>query len=187
MRRRLPLVFAIVLGLVACGPGPEVEAPPQAAQQPASIAGSYEMEGMTVEKESGAKRKISGTIVMAQEGSQYTASFHLTTTYPTGDGPLPADVIGSSEGTIEGSKLEGSARTQLMMATVPGVDPQFAFVPRWVGPRLVSKASGQIAADGTLTLETENEPAEGEQYPPTRTTLRGKRLPPEATPPQAHD
>jgi hypothetical protein len=61
------------------------------------------------------------------------------------------------------------------MAAVPGVDTKFAFVPRIVGPRLVSTTVGQLAPDGTLKIEIDNEPAEGQDYAPTRTTLRGTR------------
>jgi len=58
---------------------------------------------------------------------------------------------------------------------VPGVDPAFAFVPRAVTKRLVSKSLTTIAADGTVMIKIENSPAEGEQYAPTITTLRGHR------------
>ncbi len=59
---------------------------------------------------------------------------------------------------------------------VPGVDPGFAFVPRTVTTRLVSKSVTTIADDGTLMITIENQPAEGEQYAPSITTLRGRRV-----------
>jgi hypothetical protein len=193
--RRALVLSVLTWAFVACAPEGEVEAPSpgapeapvEAAKQPASIAGTYEMDGLTVERRSGQKRKISGTIVVAQDGARFTASLHLRTTYPTPDGPLDADVVGDSEGVVEGARLEGVARTQLVMAQVPGVDASFAFMPRWAGPRLVSKAVGELSADGILTLQTENEPAEGEQYAATRTTLRGARLADQDAAPQAHE
>lgn len=175
MTTRDALGIVLIGALAACGSN---GAPGIAASgKPASIAGTYQMDGTTTEKKSGAKRKISGTVVFSQEQDTFTASFHLRTTYPTPDGPMPAEVIGSSTGKIQGRRLEGSVQTQLVMAQVPGLDPTFAFgVPRMVGPRLVSAATGEVAKDGTLTLETENEPAPGEVYAATRTILRGKRL-----------
>ncbi len=62
------------------------------------------------------------------------------------------------------------------MASVPGIDSGFAFVPRYVGPRIVSTAKGERQSDGTLLIEIESNPAEGESYLPTRTTLRGTRV-----------
>ena len=61
------------------------------------------------------------------------------------------------------------------MASVPGVDTGFAFVPRTVSTRIVSKVKGRLLEDGTIALEIENAPAEGEQYRPTRTVLAGRR------------
>jgi hypothetical protein len=176
-------VLPAALAIAACGeptdgtpPGEPGAKAPAAAASLAVLPGSYSMEGTTVEVESGRQRKISGTVILSVEGSSYTATFALKTTYPTPDGPLPADVIGKGSGVVEGASLKGTAQTQLVMATVPGVDTGFAFVPRMVGPRIVSKSVGALAADGTLTIEVENEPAPGEVYPPTRTTLKGVRL-----------
>ncbi len=191
MRRTLPLLA--LLALVACGPEREVEVATPAARtetgeaapkiattpamDPSSLAGSYAMEGTTTETQSKRTRKISGTVIIAMEGSNYTSTFSLKTTYPTPDGPLPADVIGKGSGVIEGNALRGTAHTQLVMATVPGVDTGFAFVPRFVGPRILSKSVGTLQDDSTLVIEVENEAEPGETYPPTRTTLRGKKLP----------
>ena len=85
-------------------------------------------------------------------------------------------MIGTGEGRIEGRKLIGTAKTQIVMSTVPGINPGFAFVPRIVGPRLVSANVGRLEADGSIEIQIENAPAPGETYVPTRTTLRGKRV-----------
>ncbi len=175
MRGRSLLCAAAAAGLVlACDSPPDVATPPPAP--PPSLAGIYQIEGVTVDKRTGAEREISGTIVLAQEAHYYTTTFSLKTTYPSADGTADADVIGSGKGTIDGDKLRGTAETQLVMATVPGVDTQFAFIPRIVGPRIVSTSVGSISDDGTLVIEIENRPAEGETYRPTRTTLKGTRI-----------
>ena len=71
--------------------------------------------------------------------------------------------------------LSGTAETQLVMQTVPGVDTEFAFIPRSVGPRLVSTWSARWVNE-VLVVELANQPAPGEDYTPTKTTLRGKRV-----------
>jgi hypothetical protein len=164
--------------LLACERGREPAAPaaPPAVQAEVSIAGLYKVKGMTVEKESGHSREIQGTVTLAQEGDRWTTSFELKTDYPTADGPAEADVIGTGKGKLDGRKLEGVAETQLVMAAVPGVNTAFAYIPRIVGPRLISTTTGELGKDGTLRIEIENEPAEGEVYAATHTTLRGTRI-----------
>ncbi len=179
LRALLFLGFPSLL-LMACGSEPDVAAPPPAAATQAipSIDGTYRVTGFTVEKESGTQREISGTVIMSQDGDRYTSTFNLTTLFPTPDGPLKSDVIGKGEGTIEGRILRGTAITQIVMAQVPGVDAQFAFIPRFVGPRLVSSTSARLGEDGLLTVEIESDPAEGQTYAATRTTVSGIRIVP---------
>ena len=159
----------------ACGPEAEPGAEGEAAVPPAPISGMYEVSGVTVTTQTGDKREISGRIILAEDGDAYTATYSLATVYPLGAELLPAEVIGKGEGIIVGRKLEGTAATQLVIAMVPGVDPAFAFVPRTVTTRLVSKSVTTIAADGAVMIKIENRPAEGEQYAPTITTLHGRR------------
>jgi hypothetical protein len=168
------VLATLALWALACGSEPaQVEEPVEVAP----IAGMYEVHGDTVALETGHKREIAGTVILADEGASYTATFNLTTTYPGAEEALPAEVIGKGEGSIEGRTLRGTAQTQLVMATVPGVDPGFAFVPRMVSTRIISTTTTTIAADGTVTIEIENQPAAGEEsYAPTRTTLRGSRI-----------
>jgi hypothetical protein len=168
----------------ACGPEAEPGAEGEAAVPPTPISGMYEVSGVTVVTQTGDKREISGKIILAEDGDAYTATYSLTTLYPVGPERLPAEVIGKGEGSIDGRRLEGTAATQLVIAMVPGVDPAFAFVPRTVTTRLVSKSVTTIAADGTVMVKIENRPAEGEQYAPTITTLHGRRVSaPGAAPP----
>ncbi|MGI9590062.1 MAG: hypothetical protein ACR2P8_01740 [Myxococcota bacterium] len=163
-----------MLLLVACGSGENGETEKAAEALP--IGGMYEVTGVTVARESGHRREIAGTVILATEGDTYTATFNLNTTYPGADQALPAEVIGKGEGTIAGRNLLGRAETQLVMATVPGIDPGFAFVPRMVSTRVASSTTATVSADGFVSIEIESEAAPGSDYTPTRTTLHGSRI-----------
>jgi hypothetical protein len=170
--RLLVLRSAAALSVAACGSGDSgTEAMPATP-----IAGMYEVTGETLTPASGDKRSISGKIVIVEHAGRYTATFHLNTTYPGAEEALPAEVIGKGEGLIEGRSLTGTAQTQLVMATVPGVDPGFAFVPRRVSTRIVSKSTATLAPDGSVQIQIENQGAAGQAYTPTRTTLSGFRV-----------
>ena len=154
-------------------------APPgRAAPEAPVLSGKWEVEGLTVEKGSGKTRQISGTIILAEEGGRYTSTFDLDTVLPSADGPMRAQVIGEGEGTVAGETLIGTARTQLVVSSAPHVDPGFAFVPRRVGARIVSKTTATLQSDGTIAIEIESDPAGGESYAPTRTTLKGSYVAP---------
>jgi hypothetical protein len=172
--RSTSLLIGIIFLVSACGSGDGGEA--EEAMEAVPIAGMYEVTGVTVVRESGHKREIAGTVILAADRGTYTATFNLNTTYPGADQALPAEVIGKGEGTIEGRTLRGRAETQLVMATVPGIDPGFAFVPRMVSARIASNTTATVAVDGTVSIEIENEPAQGSEYAPTRTTLHGSRV-----------
>jgi hypothetical protein len=136
----------------------------------------YSVEGVTTETSSGHQRKLSGTIILAEAGSHYTATFSLTTLFPGGEQTLPAEVIGQGEGTIAGRTLKGTNHTQIVVTTVPGVDPGFAFIPRRVSTRIVSTSVTRVAPDGNVEIELANAPEEGEDYAPSRTVLSGRRV-----------
>jgi hypothetical protein len=172
------LAGSLAFGM-ACGSA-EQSAPPaselESASQGAPISGMYNVSGVTTETASGHQRKLSGTIILAEEGPRYTATFNLATTYPGGDESLPAEVIGKGEGMVEGRTLKGTSHTQLVVATVPGVDPGFAYIPRMVSTRIVSTSVTKIAPDGSVQIELSNQPEGDEDYSPTRTVLTGKRV-----------
>jgi hypothetical protein len=65
---------------------------------------------------------------------------------------------------------------QMIVATVPGIDTDFAFIPRMVGTRIVSTSVSEIAPDGSVVIELENRPTESDDYLPTRTRLTGMRI-----------
>ncbi len=169
------MLLAWAVFSLACGGGESVEAEAPAAEA-TPISGRYEVKGVTIALESGHRRDIAGTVILAEDGGKYTAAYQLQTTYPGAQEALPAEVIGTGVGTVEGRTLRGTAQTQLAMATVPGVDPGFAVVPRMVSTRIVSTSVTTVATDGTVTIEIESQSAGGEDYAPTRTTLRGTRI-----------
>jgi hypothetical protein len=140
------------------------------------FAGSYRVRGLTTDVARGDSRRIQGIIVITEKEEGYSTKADLETKYPSEGGPVDADVIGT--GTAERSRdaLRGTSETQLVMSTVPGVDTGFAWVPRTVGPRLVSIWEAHFRQDGTLVVEIRNEPAEGVEYSPTTTTLYGTRI-----------
>lgn len=205
MTQRHPLtvlstVLITLTILTACERGRESVGTEGPSGDPAAIvpiAGIYDVTGTTIETGTGQKREISGSVVLAEDGANYTATYHLNTVFEGEEGVLPAEVIGQGAGTIEGHTLRGNAETQLVISSVPGVDPAFAFIPRTTTTRLVSTSVTSIAADGSVEITIENAGAAGEAYQPTRTTLRGARtsapkaasneLPSVATPPPGDD
>jgi len=140
------------------------------------FVGSYRVRGLTTDEARGDSRRIQGIVVISEKEGVYSTNAELETKYPSEGGPVDAQVIGT--GTAERSRdtLRGTSETQLVMSTVPGVDTGFAWVPRTVGPRLVSTWKGHFRHDGTLVVEIRNEPAEGVEYAPTTTTLYGSRI-----------
>jgi hypothetical protein len=169
-------LLAFSLPLLACGsepPLPNVAA----AIDPLPISGLYDVEGVTQALDGpGEGRRIWGTVTLAEDAGHYTATFKLDTTFPGAEDPVQADVIGSGAGSVDGRTLRGTTKTQLVVSTVPGVDTDFAFIPRMVGARIVSTSVTKIAPDGTVEIELENRPEEGDQYRPTFTRLTGRRI-----------
>jgi hypothetical protein len=159
---------------LACGGGQEAEdRPPEAEAAPqVQIGGRYEVTGVTLGLTSESQRPIYGVVNLSVEGDRYKAHFELSTPFP-GSEATAAKVVGAGEGLARGNVLEGTADTQLLVASVPGVDVGFAYVPREVGPRIVSKSRAEFFADGSVRIEIENQPAPGEDYEPTRTSLVG--------------
>jgi hypothetical protein len=180
----LLLGFGLLLA-AACERTADVASPPPsgASGAPPVLSGMWNVEGVTLEKASGRTRQIAGTIILSQEGARYTSTFDLDTTLPGEGGPVHANVIGEGEGTVEGGRtLTGTTNTQIIVSGAPNVDPGFAFVPRRVGTRIVSTTKAELADDGTITIEIESEPAPGETYASTRTTLKGSYAQPQRTP-----
>jgi|SRR5215469_5060759 len=184
----LPASVCIIglLTVPSCGRGsaqkvvPQVGAAPPTTPFPeaaADFSGAYRVSGRTIEKGTTNSRPLEGTIILVQEGNSYTATFDLQTELPTPEGPSArAKVVGKGDGAVKGTALEGSATTQIVWAAVPGVDSQFAFVPKRFGPRLESKSKAQLQADGSILIEIDSEGIGGSSYTPTHTSLRGVRM-----------
>jgi hypothetical protein len=150
----------------------------QAAEANAAdpYSGTYDVVGTTTDTKSGDQRRIEGHIVLTLKDGRYRAASELATDFPTHGGPMHTDVIGTGEGERKGDELAGTANTQLVIQTVPGVDTNFAFIPRQVGPRIVSTWKARLEPDGTLVVELANKGEDGEAYAPTTTKLRGKKV-----------
>jgi len=181
--RCLALVTTALLALPGCGSDasdrdPAPEALPPVGAAPSPFEGTFRVSGQTTETAGGEGREIAGTIVLVQDGLSYTASFDLTTIFPTPEGPTEARVVGTGEGRLESGELHGVADTQVILAEVPGVDAEFAFLPRSYGPRLRSRSVTRINDDGSLLIEIESEGTEGARYRATTTTMGGTRISP---------
>lgn len=146
----------------------------ESAEDPWS--GTYAVQGSTVDQRSGDTRRIEGHVVLTRKDDHWIAAAELKTEFPSHGGAVRADVIGRGDGTLRGEALVGTAETQLVMQTVPGVDTSFGFVPREIGPRLVSDWTARWERAGELTVEMTNRGEEGEAYSPTKTTLKGRRV-----------
>lgn len=156
---------------LACGGAQDAETP----EAPVEIGGHYAVTGVTIGLNDGSHRPIHGSVnVVVDSADHYTAHFELSTHFP-GSEAVAASVVGAGEGEIEGSVLSGTANTNLVVASVPGVDVGFAYVPREVGPRILSTSRAEFFADGSIRVEIENQPVQGEDYAPTRTSLVGYR------------
>ena len=175
------LVSALVLlglsfGLAGCNDVAPTAGSVEAAPPPAGgFAGSWEVKGTTEDLTRGDTRTIVGRVIMTEKDGVYSAHSELSTEFPSRGGPVDAEVLGNATGTREGNTLSGTAETQLVIQTVPGVNTDFAFIPRSGGPRLESTWTAHFRRDGTLVVELRNVGAEGEDYSPTRTTLYGTR------------
>jgi hypothetical protein len=176
---RLHLALALSLA-VACGAPEERKAPPPTAPSEPDLSGLFEVSGYTTVRRSGDRRRIAGTVIIAraEEGASdpWTATFDLDTEFSTPGGPVHADVIGSASARRAGRGLAGRAETRILMASVPGLDPAFPWIPGRLGPRIVSSFEMEPEASGAhYRIEIESEAAPGERYEATRTTLRAQR------------
>ncbi|MGI9432564.1 MAG: hypothetical protein ACR2PQ_10140 [Myxococcota bacterium] len=142
------------------------------------IGGRYHVTGITVDKATNMEREISGTITIVQEGATFTSHSEFKTLTP-GSEIVPAKVLGTGKGVIEGMKLSGTGENQLQSSSVPGLDVDFGMIPHQkVSQRIQSSWTADVLADGTIKLVSDNTAGEGEEgYSPTRTTLEGKRVP----------
>jgi hypothetical protein len=172
------------LVLLGCGgedqragtPSGSAPAAPIARQGGDPFSGSYRVTGLTTDVARGDTRRIQGIVVITKKEDVYHTTVDLETKYPSEGGPVDAQVIGTGSAERSEDALRGTSEEQLVMSTVPGVDTGFAWVPRSVGPRLVSTWEAHFRRDGTLVVDIRNAPAEGVEYSPTTTTLYCTRI-----------
>jgi hypothetical protein len=178
VERAVPtLVACIALACEAAEPGARVARPPG---PDAAFAGLFEVTGDTTVRRSGQQRRIEGRVIIARSAEgvaePYTATFDLETEFATPEGPIQADVIGSARAHPEPTGLTGTAETRILMASIPGLDPTFPWIPGRLGPRVLSKFTMTVGdAPDRFEIAIESEPAPGESYEPTRTRLRATR------------
>ena len=90
----LVVLSSSILALSGCGSGAPTDAttPPVAAAPsgriPASLSGMYRVEGITTVIGTGMEREINGTVILGQQGTRYTSTFSLATSFPTETGPI---------------------------------------------------------------------------------------------------
>jgi hypothetical protein len=87
-------------------------------------------------------------------------------------------VTGTTVDRSTGSERVVAGETQMIVALVPGVDPNFGFLPRQAMPRMVNATEATIDDNGSIRVVIDSEPQRGEPSPPTRTLLRGQRMSP---------
>jgi hypothetical protein len=180
--RAFRALLAALLAL-ACDrePAVDVAAPPPPGRL--DFAGLYRVSGYTTVRRSGEQRRIEGTVIVARAAAgspePYTATFDLETEFASPAGPIRADVIGSARAAEAREGLAGTAETRIFLASVPGLDPSFAWVPGRLGPRVVSEFRMRPAAESerTFEIQIETRAARGESYEDTRTTLHATRAP----------
>ena len=170
----LAVIAVIALNLAACGPdGKDESASEEVARGEPVFTGTWEVEGKTIAKESGATHELTGLVILVQEGTDYIATFDLLTALPGRDALLETQVIGSGSAKLDGTTLRGTARLQIIQAMVPGVDARFTLLPRTYSPRLAFTGAAMLDEDGSITIDLDSTGEESEDYPATHTTLTG--------------
>jgi hypothetical protein len=172
------LCFALAgLGCSAADPNAaRIDEAAQVSDEVGNISGRYDLSGVTSTPGTDQSRRIGGSMVIRQMGDAYTASYEFETLFPGENKPVEAHIIGVGEGQLDGLKMLGTARTQIVVSTVPGVDPAFAFIPRGVTTRIVSESVGLVSPDGSISVDIISRAAEGETYTSTRTRMTGIRI-----------
>ena len=109
LKPHLAVIAVIALGLAACGPdGKDESASEEVARGEPIFTGTWEVEGKTIEKESGFTHELSGLVILVQEGTDYIATFDLLTALPSRHGLLETQVIGSGSGKLECGLHDGA-------------------------------------------------------------------------------
>ncbi len=151
----------------ARSPAAEAEAP--------YVGGRYQVHGTIAIEGTGERRAIGGMWIIDQQGDAYRSTYSLVTRVRNEEGALVrADVIGRGEGRVQPGRFDGTAESQLILATVGGAYGATPYVPRRYGPILRQATRGTIDAEGDLRVELEYEPVPGGPKERSRVVLRGQ-------------
>jgi hypothetical protein len=141
--------------------------------------GVYRVHGTKIEVGGDRAREIKGIVVLRKAGTEFHTSFDLATSVPseTEGAELSIEVIGQGIGALEpDGSLRGDATTQLLRASVPGVDARFPFLPRSVGPQVASVTEVWGLPDGRISIRIQSLTGPAEAESAIRTTLIGQRV-----------
>ena len=123
-------------------PEPQPTTAAQAAPEEARrlVAGLYEVTGYTTVRRSGQQRRIRGTVIIARSAAgaadPYTATFDLETEFADARRPDPGRRDRERPRRCARRRtLAGTAETRILMASIPGLDPSFPWIPGRLGPR----------------------------------------------------
>jgi hypothetical protein len=150
--------------------------PDVAAPEERYIGGRYSVQGSITVKDTGEKRAIGGTLILDQRGPEFRTTYQLRTRVRTENGLVRADVIGRGDGRIDGNRIEGTAESQLITATIGGAHGATPYLPRRIGPILKQQANGSVDEHGVIKLELEYTPVPGGPVETSHVILYGERV-----------
>lgn len=142
--------------------------------------GIWEIQGTTTVTVTGDVRQAYGRVVLARARDGYATTFNLQTSVLTPEGSRKVDITGSGTGSLQAGVLQGQTESQWLMAAIPGLDPQFAFIPGRLGPRIVSTFEMRpISGSDDYQIEITSVGVAGDagqNYAPTVSTFRAQRV-----------
>ncbi len=180
--QRLPRVGLAALAVLVSGCGPagteggrDVAARGSMSLVDAAAAsGVYEVRGVTVQSLTGRQRAIAGVLNLGVEGERYRVSFELDTTAPEVGSEASVRVRGDGRGFIVGRIFSGT--TEQWMSLKGPAAARDRPLPPGVGLKLVSSSQASFDDAGVFQILLQNQPAPGQRYTPSITTLAGRRV-----------
>jgi hypothetical protein len=172
MRGRSLVVAALLASPVLAE---ETSNPPVEAAATPYVGGRYQVHGTITIQDTGERRAIGGMWIIDQQGDEYRSTYSLVTRIRNVDGDLVrADVIGRGEGRVQAGRFDGTAESQLILASVGGAYGATPYLPRRYGPILRQATRGTIGEEGELRVELDYEPVEGGPRERSHVVLRGQ-------------
>ncbi len=170
--RATALFMAMSLGCGFSNPGSFDEKAP--VDGPKSPLGVFRVHGSVVDEKTGQSQPTHGFVSIRLRDGGWVSGYELETSFEREDGALAAELVGTGAGSLHGNPLHGTASTQLVMATIPGVSPKFALIPRSVGPRVAARTTLWMGDDGSIALEFAS--SEDAEHPSPLVFLTGHRV-----------